>query len=36
MVVPNSKLLRFKILKFIYNSPVVGHSGHVKTYKIVQ
>jgi hypothetical protein len=35
MVVPNSKSLWFKILKFIYNSPVVGHPGYVKTYKIV-
>ena len=36
MVVPSSKLLRFKILEFIYNSPIAGHPGRVKTYKIVQ
>jgi len=35
MVVPNSKPLQFKILKFIYNSPIAGHPGHAKTYKII-
>jgi hypothetical protein len=35
MVVLNSKPLQFKILEFIYNSPVVGHPGHIKIYKIV-
>jgi hypothetical protein len=36
MVVLNSKPLQFKILKFIYNSPIAGHPGCVKIYKIVQ
>jgi len=36
MVVPNSKPLRFKILEFIYNSPIAGHPSRIKTYKIVQ
>jgi hypothetical protein len=36
MVVPNSKPLQFKILKFVHDSPVVGYPGHIKTYKIVQ
>ena len=35
IVVLNSKPLRFKILKFIYNSPIAGHPTHIKTYKIV-
>jgi len=35
MVVPNSEPLQFKILNFVHNSPVVGHSGYAKTYKIV-
>ena len=36
MVVPSSKPLQFKILEFIYNSPVAGHPGYTKIYKIVQ
>jgi hypothetical protein len=36
MVVPNSKFLQFKILKFVYNSPVTEHPGYIKIYKIVQ
>jgi hypothetical protein len=36
MVVLNSKPLQFKILKFIHNSPVAGHPGYIKIYKIVQ
>jgi hypothetical protein len=36
MVVPNSKPLQFKILKFVYNSLITGHPGHAKIYKIVQ
>jgi hypothetical protein len=35
MVVPNSEPLRFKILGFVYDFPIVGHPGHIKTYKIV-
>jgi hypothetical protein len=35
MVVLSSKPLQFKILEFIYNSPVAGHPGYAKTYKIV-
>jgi len=35
MVVPNSEPLRFKILGFVHDSPIVGHSGRVKTYEIV-
>jgi len=35
MVVPNSKPLRFKILEFIYDSPIVRHPGRAKMYKIV-
>ena len=33
MVVLSSKPLWFKILEFIYNSPVVGHPGCAKIYK---
>ena len=36
MVVPNSEPLRFKILEFTHDSPVVGHPGYAKTYEIVQ
>jgi hypothetical protein len=36
MVVLNSKPLQFKILEFIHNSPIIGHPGRVKMYKIVQ
>ena len=36
MVVLSSKPLQFKILEFVYNSPVAGHPGCIKTYKIVQ
>jgi hypothetical protein len=36
MVVLSSKPLQFKILKFVYNSPIAGHPGHAKMYKIVQ
>ena len=36
MVVPSSKPLQFKILKFIHNSPVAGHPGRAKMYKIIQ
>ena len=36
MVVLSSKPLQFKILKFVYNSPIVGHPGYIKIYKIVQ
>jgi len=35
MVVLNSKPLQFKILNFVYDSPIVGHPGYIKTYKIV-
>jgi hypothetical protein len=35
MVVLSSKPLQFKILKFVYNSSIVEHPGHVKIYKIV-
>jgi len=35
MVVPNSKPLWFKILEFVYNSPIVGHPSRIKTYKII-
>ena len=34
MVVLSFKPLQFKILKFIYNFPIVGYPGRVKTYKI--
>jgi len=30
----DSKPLWFKILKFIYNSLVIGHFSYTKTYKI--
>ena len=36
MVVLNFKPLQFKILKFVYNSPVTGHFSYIKIYKIVQ
>ena len=36
MVVLSSKPLQFKILEFVYNSPIAGHPGRVKIYKIVQ
>jgi hypothetical protein len=36
MVVLNSKPLQFKILKFVYNSPITGYPGCIKIYKIVQ
>jgi len=36
MVVLNSKPLRFKILEFIYNSPIVGYPSYAKIYEIVQ
>ena len=32
MVVPNSKPLRFKILKFIHNSPIAGYPSYMKIY----
>ena len=35
MVVLSSEPLQFKILEFVYNSPVVGHPGRAKIYKIV-
>ena len=35
MVVPNSEPLRFKILRFIYNSPIAGHPSYAKTYKVI-
>ena len=35
MVVLNSKPLRFKILKFVYNSSTVGYPSRAKMYKIV-
>jgi hypothetical protein len=35
MVVLNSKPLQFKILKFVYNFPIIGHPGYTKIYKIV-
>ena len=35
MVVPSSKPLQFKKLKFIYNSPIIGYSGRAKMYKTV-
>jgi hypothetical protein len=35
MVVLSFKPLQFKILKFVYNSPIAGHSGYIKIYKIV-
>jgi hypothetical protein len=35
IVVLSSEPLWFKIFKFIYNSPVVGHPGYTKIYKIV-
>ena len=36
MVVLSSKPLQFKILKFVYNFPIVGYPSRIKTYKIVQ
>ena len=36
MVVPNSELLWFKILKFIYDSSVIGYSSYTNIYKTVQ
>jgi hypothetical protein len=36
MVVPNSKPLQFKILKFVHDSPVIRYPSYAKTYKIIQ
>jgi len=35
MVVLNSEPLRFKILEFVYDFPVVEHPSRAKTYKII-
>ena len=36
IIVSNSELLQFKILKFIHNAAIARHSDWAKTYKIVQ
>jgi hypothetical protein len=35
IIVLSFKPLQFKILKFIYNSPIAGHPSYIKIYKII-
>ena len=36
LVILNSEFLQFKILEFVHDAAVTGHSDHAKIYEIVQ
>ena len=36
MIISNSDILQYKILKFAHNSTVIDYSDQVKIYKIIQ